>query len=104
MANSNSRIPLILAWLPPFLVVAIAMFVTKDLPRGGGPLPAHASRIIATAMLGGGILCLLGVALGLRAAFFKSGDRKVAASLKYLVVLPAGLAMIVIWRAFFSNI
>ena len=67
------RYPLLLAWLPPPLAVAIVLWATRNTPAEGAALSPGTNRIVGAALLLGGILCLLGAILGLRAV---SQDRR----------------------------
>ena len=102
MTARASRYPLLLAWLPPLLAVGIVLWATGNAPAQGAPLPPTTSRIVGTAMLLGGILCLLGAILGLRTVALGRCSGQVAASWPYVVAVPVGLMMVGIWKIFFA--
>jgi hypothetical protein len=98
MSARPSRSTLWLAWLPPPVAVGIVLWATRNAPAHGTHLSPTTSRIAGTAMLLGGILCLQGAILGLRAA--SSG--RVAGRWPYVIAVPVGLTMVGIWEIFFA--
>jgi hypothetical protein len=53
-------------------------------------------------MLLGGILCLLGAIVGLRTVSRVRRSGRVAAGWPYVIAVPVGLMMVVIWKMFFA--
>jgi hypothetical protein len=98
MRARASRYPLLLAWLPPPLAVGIALWATRQAPPQGAPLPSNTSRFVGTALLVGGILCLLGAILGLRRSSVGAREPK----WPYVIAVPVALMMIAIWKMFFG--
>lgn len=95
MIARASRYPLLLAWLPPPLAVGIVLWATRQVPAQGAPLPPNTSRLVGTALLLGGVLCLLGAILGLRRG-------SVGARWPYVIAVPVALMMIALWKLFFG--
>jgi hypothetical protein len=93
---------LLLAWLPPLAAVGITLWATQSVPSQGGTIPPSASTTIGMALILGGVLSLLGAALGLRNASVVRRSGQGAAMWPYLIVVPVGLMMIVIWKLFFA--
>jgi hypothetical protein len=98
MSARASRYPLLLAWLPPPLAVVIALWATRQMPAQGAPLPPNMSRLVGTALLLGGVLCLLGAILGLRRGSVRGGE----ARWPYVIAVPVALMMIALWKMFFG--
>ena len=96
-----SRFPVLLAWLSPIAAVAIAMTATRGVPVEGAGLEPASARIIGMALLIGGVLCLVGVALGLRAVMRRPSSR-LGAAWPFLVAAPAGAMLLLAWGLFFS--
>jgi hypothetical protein len=94
--------PLLLAWLPPAIAVAITLRVTSGVPSQGGPLSLDVVRTIGATLAVSGILCLAGVALGLRAAFRRQSGH-LGAAWPFLVAAPVGPILLVMWRLFFVD-
>jgi len=97
MTARPSRCSLLLAWLPPPLAVGIVLWATRNAPAHGAPLTPTTSRMVGTAMLLGGILCLQGAILGLRAVSSGRRSGRVAARWPYVIAVPVGLTMVGIW-------
>ena len=102
MTARASGYQLLLAWLPPPLALGIVLWATRNTPAQVAPLPPNTSRIVGTAMLLGGILCLLGAILGLRTVSLGRRSGRVAARWPYVIAVPVGLMMVVIWKMFFA--
>jgi hypothetical protein len=102
MTGRASRYPLLLTWLPPPLAVGIALWATRNVPAHGGLLAPTTSRIVGTAILLGGIVCLQGAVLGLRRVSLGRRSGQVAARWPYVAAVPVGLMMVGIWEIFFA--
>jgi hypothetical protein len=102
MTAHASRYPLLLAWLPPPLAVGIGLWATRNAPSQGAALPPDTLRIVGPAMLLGGILCLLGAIVGLRTVSLGRRSGRVAASWPYVIAVPVGVMMVVIWKMFLT--
>jgi hypothetical protein len=102
MTARPSRHSLLLAWPPPPLAVGIVLWATRNAPANGTHLSPTTSRIVGTAMLLGGILCLLGAILGLRAVSSGRRSGRLTASWPYVIAIPVGLTMVGIWEIFFA--
>jgi hypothetical protein len=95
-------LPLLVAWLPLLAVVVITLAVTSGTPSGGSMLDPRAARTIGRAALIGGLLCLLGVVLGLRIVMRRSAGR-IRGAWPFLVAAPAGVILVVTWALFFQG-
>lgn len=102
MTARASRYPLLLTWLPPLLAVGIVLWATRNAPTQGAPLPPDTLSIVGPAMLVGGILCLTGAIVGLRTVSLGRRSGRVAARWPYVIAVPVGLMMVVIWTMFFA--
>jgi hypothetical protein len=101
MTARPSRYPLLLTWLSPPLAVGIVLWATRNAPAHGAPLSPDTSIIVGTAILLGGILCMLGAIVGLRTVSQGRRSGPVAASWPYLIAVPVGLMMVVMWKMLF---